>query len=274
MTVRHIILHMGSDEAHASRFRTALALAKEKNAHLEIAFTTAPTGMPAAIQGRGASSAYIAEATAIAREKADQIYKEISEQCIAGGVEWSWEVLEGDPNRLLADRSLFADVIVVSQDHGVTFEDYVGLHAPDELIMQASCSVLVLPKNVETPTVGRRILIAWHDTRQAAHAVRRGRDFLEQADKIYLLTCDRPHHRYEKGRDIAGYLRRHDVEVEQVSDVADSNIGATILSYAEDLKADMIVMGAYGRSRWREILTGGVTHHVLSHMKIPVLTSH
>ena len=265
---------MGSDDAHSSRLRTALALAKERNAHLEVAFTTTPTGMPGAIKGRGASSAYIAEATAIAREKAELIYKEISKECVTCGVDWSWEILEGDPNRLLADRSLFADVIIVSLDHGVTFEDHVGVHAPDDLIMQASCSILVLPKNVETVTVGRRILIAWHDTRQTAHAVRRGRDFLEQADKIYLLTCDRPHHRYEKSRDIAGYLRRHDIEVEQVSDVGDSNVGATILSYAEDLNADMIVMGAYGRSRWREILTGGVTHHVLSRMKIPVLASH
>jgi nucleotide-binding universal stress UspA family protein len=56
--------------------------------------------------------------------------------------------------------------------------------------------------------------------------------------------------------------------------VADEDVGPVILSYAQDLKADLLVMGAYGHSRWREIVLGGVTHHVLSEMDLPVLMAH
>ena len=272
--IRNILLHMGTDPEHMARFQVALRMAKEYGAHLEIAYMASPAGMPAAIQGRGASAAYIAEATAIAREKTEKVHEQMVEGCQGSGVDWQWEILEGDHNELLAERSLFADVIIVSQDHGIGQEDEIGLYAPDELITLATCPVLVLPKGVAVGQIGRRILIAWKEGQASAHAVRRSHAFLERAEKIHLLTCDQPDHRYEQGRDIVGYLARHGIAVEHVSVVVAGEIGETILTYAADLKVDLIVMGAHGRSRLREILTGSTTSYALENARTPILTSH
>jgi len=275
MPIKNILLHMGNDDAHMRRFETAVHLAREHGAHLEIAYLTSPAGMPAAIQGRGASAAYIAEATAIAREKAEAVEKEVTERCKGEGIDWNWEVLEGDRNELLATRSYYADLIVVSEDHGWVYEDHVGIYGIDELVAQAACATLVLPVEWEPQPIGKRVLIAWKELREAAHAVRDALPLLETADTVFVLTTDKPHSRFESGMDLATYLKRHDIKAKQESDVMErGDTAKVILSYAEDLKADLIVLGAYSRPRWREALLGGVTQDMLNKCPIPIVMSH
>jgi nucleotide-binding universal stress UspA family protein len=275
MAIKTILLQMAPDENRQNRFEVALGLAQKHGAHLEIAYMTSPASMPAAIMGRGASHSFITESTRIAEEKADKIKAELTGICEESGIAWNWEVLEGDHNELLAERSHYADLMVVSEHHGVTLEGYVGLHMPEEILMASTCPVLMLPKDRRIDSVGTRALIAWKDTREAARAVREAVGMLKAAENVFVLTCDKPHHRFEAGKDILAYLTRHGIEVEPVSDVTnDSDVGPIILSYASDLKADLLVMGAYGHSRWREIVFGGVTHHVLTNMDLPLLVAH
>lgn len=274
MAIKSILLHMAPDESRQHRMQVALDLTARYDADLEIVYMLSPSSMPAAIQGRGASHAYIAEATAIAAEKADGVRAEVAETCPKAGIRWEWHVLEGDHNELLAERSHFADLMIVSQAHGAGWEGHVGLHDPDELLMTSSCPVLLTPRDGMADSVGKRVLLAWKDTKEAARAVRDGMGILQSAEHVVLLTCDRPHHRFEGGLEIVSYLKRHGVEVEPMSDIGTDNVGQVILSYAADMNADLVLMGAYGRPRWREIVLGGATRHVLSHMTLPILMSH
>jgi nucleotide-binding universal stress UspA family protein len=274
MAIKSILVHMAPDESRIVRLRVALALAIQHHAHLMIAYMTSPVSMPAASAGRAASAVYIADQTDIAHEKAEGVHDEIAEPCTRANVSWSWEVLEGDHNDLLAERSHYADVILVSQLHGASSEAGIGLHRPDDLLFMASCPVLVLPQAWTSETLGTRVLIAWKDTREAARAVRGGIGFMEKAEALFVLTCDPPHHRFEGGEELRDYLKRHGLAPEPVSDVLSNDVGEVILTYAEDLKADLLIMGAYGHSRWREFVLGGTTQHVLERMTIPVLMGH
>jgi nucleotide-binding universal stress UspA family protein len=77
------------------------------------------------------------------------------------------------------------------------------------------------------------------------------------------------------GADIALHLARHGIRTEAAQTRAtDLQVGDVILSYAADMSADLIVMGAYGHSRLREVVLGGATRHLLHHMTVPVLMSH
>lgn len=274
MAIKNILLHMGVDMHHLSRLHIALGLARRHQAHLEIAFMASPAGMPSAIQGRGASAAYIAEATAIAREKADEVRKEIEAGCGAAGIAWTWEVLEGDHNTLLSERSHYADLLVVTQYHGVGSDEFVTLYRPGELMLSVSCPLLVLPRGLDLLSIGSRVLIAWKESREAARAVRDALPLLERAESVHVLSCDTEAHAAGQIRDISTYLRRHGIAAAPPSVVGDGPVGEVILGHAETLKADLLVMGAYGHPRWREIVLGGVTQHVLRHMALPVLTSH
>ncbi|MCB9948502.1 MAG: universal stress protein [Rhodospirillaceae bacterium] len=272
-TIRNIILHMAGDAEHMVRLDYALKLARQFGAHIEIAYMVNPIGMPAEIQGRGASAAYLAEATAISREKLATVQDEIVSRCRDAGVEWTWEVFEGEHNRVLADRSLFADLIIVSQDHGIDPDEQVTLEGPGNLLSRASCPVMVLPRGTTFPEPGHRILVAWKDSPEACHVVRRGRAFLAAADKVFLLTVTDAK-TTDAGRDIVGYLKRHDLEVEAVHDTDTHHVGRAILRQADQLNCDLILMGAFGRARWKEILSGGNTDHVLNHATRAVLLSH
>ena len=274
MAIKTVLLHMAHDTARMARFRIGLSLAKRHGAHLTMTYMASPAKMPAEVTGRAASAAYIAEATAIAHEKAKHVLAEISDEADAAGITWDWEVLEGDHNRLLAIRSHVADLVMVCQGHGGMPEGQVRLHQPDDLLFMASGPCLVLPPGWASDAIGRRVLIAWKDTREAARALRDSLPFLASADDVFLLTCDPPHRRFEAGVAALSFLDRHGLRVEQVSDIAKGDIGAVILGYAEDLRADLLVMGAYGHSRLREMILGGVTQHVLCHMTRPVLMSH
>jgi nucleotide-binding universal stress UspA family protein len=77
------------------------------------------------------------------------------------------------------------------------------------------------------------------------------------------------------GADISLNLARHGVMAEAAQTVAsDGEVGDMILSRAADLGADLIVIGAYGRSRMSDLILGGVTRHLLTHTSIPILMSH
>lgn len=276
MAIKTILLHMAPDPLRGERLAVAVDLARRHNAHIEVAYLTAPAGMPAAITGRGASAAYLAEATAIAEEKAEGVKEEVRKACAAAGVAFTIDVAAGDYNEVLARRSICADLVVVSERSGLIPEDYIGLHKSDELLMTASCPVLIVPKGWTGKPIGTRILVAWKDTREASRAVRGAMPLIEAAECVWVLSADEPHRRFHGSKQLVEWLDRHAVTVTQESDIADpgDNIGAVILSYAADLGADLVVMGVYGHSRWREIVLGGVSAHVLAHMDVPVLTGH
>ena len=81
-------------------------------------------------------------------------------------------------------------------------------------------------------------------------------------------------HGAEPGADIALYLARHGIRVQVVQHHTGQEVGAALLALANEVNADLIVMGGYGHTRFREILLGGVTRTVLDAMTVPVLMSH
>ena len=146
--------------------------------------------------------------------------------------------------------------------------------------------VLTTPSKGPHADLGRRILIAWNGSREAARATHDALPFLIAAESVVVLTVDAAGDAHSPGANIATHLARHGVNVDlhkrtsvrhppaQARRAAKMNVGEVILSAAADYNADLLVIGAYGHSRLRETVLGGVTRHVLSHMSVPVLMSH
>jgi len=123
------------------------------------------------------------------------------------------------------------------------------------------------------------VLVGWDASREAARAVRDAMPLLARAEAVTVLTIDAEQspfgHGEIPGADIALYLARHGVKAEVARTVsAGIGIGNTLLSRAADYEANLLVMGAYGHSRVRELLLGGTTRTVLTSMILPVLMSH
>jgi nucleotide-binding universal stress UspA family protein len=167
-----------------------------------------------------------------------------------------------------------ADLVLAGQpERG----DALGRRLAGDLLLSAGRPILFVPFAGHFEDVGRRVLIAWNDSREAARAVADAMPILCRAESVVLLTLDTPAAAapVEAAADVASQLARHGVKVnvdrQRVSEI---DVGNLILANADDRDSDLIVMGGYGHSRVRERVLGGATRALLDVMIVPVLMSH
>jgi nucleotide-binding universal stress UspA family protein len=122
-----------------------------------------------------------------------------------------------------------------------------------------------------------RVMVCWDGSRAATRAVADSMPFLHKAKQVEIVMVASKGFKTDEapGVDLAKHLARHGLQVvlKRITS-PDIDISSTILSYAADTNADMIVMGGYGHSRLREFILGGATRGILESMTVPVLMSH
>jgi nucleotide-binding universal stress UspA family protein len=275
MTVKTILVHLADDEEHLKRLEVALMLAKQRQAHVTALFITTPIGMPAQIAGRGASSAYLASAMESARRKAAALEAEFDARCERNNIEFSWIVTEGDHLDLLAKHAHAADLIIASQPLYDAFEDRLRMRLPEKLALLTGLPVLVIPRKTNVESIGKRIMVAWKDTRETVRAVRDNMSLLVDAEKVIVLTIAPDTHDALSLHEVANYLERHGVIVDtQTISSHEDSVGQTILDAANSCEVDLLVLGAHGHSRLRDLVLGSVTDHVLRNAELPIVISH
>jgi nucleotide-binding universal stress UspA family protein len=165
---------------------------------------------------------------------------------------------------------------VIGQPHAA---DASGVE-PDfaeRLLLSGGRPLLIVPYAGEFGDVGKRALVAWNASREAARAVTDAIPLLREAQGVQIVAFDPEGaaHGEIPGADIGLYLARHGIKVTVSQQTApDVDVGNQLLSRAAELGSDLIVMGGYGHSRLRELVLGGVTRTLLGSMTVPVLMSH
>jgi nucleotide-binding universal stress UspA family protein len=178
---------------------------------------------------------------------------------------------------VVLERGRTADLIVVGQ----TDPDWdlsPLLDFPERLALESGRPVLVVPYAGRFSRIGRRVVIAWKAGRESARAAFDALPLLQDAESVHVLEIkERADAESTLGPDmsIATALARHGIKpVVHTSIASDISVGDEILSRVADLDADVLVMGAYGHSRFRELIIGGATRHIARHMTLPTLFSH
>lgn len=121
------------------------------------------------------------------------------------------------------------------------------------------------------------VVLAWDGSRCASRAMADALPLLTHAKEVRVLTVlnDKPTARAGSGSDAVRHLQAHGVKaIADEVDGAGVTIGATLDAYLARHRPDLLVMGAYGRSRLREFILGGATEHMLYDPKVPLLLSH
>jgi nucleotide-binding universal stress UspA family protein len=215
------------------------------------------------------------------RESAEQPTKEavaaFGATASAAGISFEvarFDAGEGDYDDLAA-RARLCDVAVVGQEDPEHPEgDRRAL--VETLLFSAGAPTLIVPYIGDGNHRGRRIAVAWDGGRPASRAVRGAMPFLMAAETVSVIVVD-DGHRFigEPGADLALFLARHglSVTVMKVPPV-DGDIPAAMLNVVSDEGFDMLVMGAYGHSRFRQFVLGGTTRDILATMTVPVLMAH
>lgn len=281
MGLKDILVHLDSTTPSATRLKVAAALARRHGAHLTglyVVDVMMPI-MAAADAGSGAVLGEVLEslrADALAEAaKAEAAFQEtLRREGIAG----EWRVAEGATPEHVALHARYADLAVLGQ------EDPDGAQQAAAATLEAALfdsgrPVLIVPYAGSFETIGTRVLVGWNASAQASRAVHDALPLVAPGGSVTISAVNPRRgidaHGEEPGADIARHLARHGLKV-QVEHTVAPEIGAgdMLLNRASELSADLLVMGAYGHSRLRETILGGVTRTLLRQMTIPVLMAH
>jgi nucleotide-binding universal stress UspA family protein len=193
----------------------------------------------------------------------------------AGPVQ-SYLIFMGAAGSTIGMRARHADMTIVGRPSGATAS---SAHAVLEgALFESGRPVIVVPPGWKGTDIGRNVLIAWKPTREAARALADAEDFIASASRVSVVTVDaKPAQGYgeQPGADIAAHLAIRGMKPELFNlDSAGRTETKAILDQATAIGADLIVMGAYGRSRMSEFIFGGVTREILTSSPVPLLMAH
>ncbi len=168
---------------------------------------------------------------------------------------------------------------VVSQYNPETATGSIPSDLAERLVLETGRPILVVPYAGEFTNVGKRVVVAWDTGRESVRAVNDAIPLMQNAKKVKVIAIN-PHKKGKKhgeipADDITRHLKRHGIKAE-ADHFSTKGIdeGSLILNTAADEQADLLVMGAYGHHRFRELILGGVTRAIFEQMTMPVLMSH
>jgi nucleotide-binding universal stress UspA family protein len=277
MKLCDILVHLDASPRARIRLDLAVALARQHRAHLT-ALHVIDVALPVMAMGDG-GGAVIAELMEQMRQTAlkagAQLQAAFQEAIRREGIMGEWRQVEGSAAELVALHGRYADLLVLGQDDPES--DHAGLL--EAVLFDSGRPVLAIPFAGTFPQIGRRVLVGWNASREASRAVHDALPLLAKAESACVVLANPKRglgaHGEEPGADIARHLARHGLKVEVAKAVADDVAdSALLLNHASDMGADLLVMGAYGHSRLREFILGGVTRSLLREMTVPVLLSH
>ena len=280
MSYKNILMLVDNAKSNEACIQAAAALAEAHDAHLTGLCLTGVASTPSYL-----SAEIPADFLKLQHERALNRAREAGsrfERAVAGRPFASEarvvDCLYTDMASVIAVHARYADLVILGQadpkDQEATDNEVI-----EEVLLSSGRPVLLVPYIGTQRKVGQSVTIAWDAGREAARAVSDAMPMLERADQVTVLAVNahsRPgNHGEEPGADIALHLARHGVKAQvHQTESADIAVSDEILSRLADEGADLLVMGAYGHGRLRELILGGVTRSILQQMTVPVLMSH
>ncbi len=278
MSIKDILVHLDQSPRSQARMEIAVQLAKLHDAYLIGLFVESNYNVTAFTPGefKGGYN----DKSRRAGEAAQARFKECADR---NGVRCEWRQIdrEGIRDDDVIDHVVlhghYVDLLVIGQsdpDHNGN----LPVDLPDRVVIGAGRPVLIIPYSGTYDLSSVSVMVAWNGGREAVRAVNDGMAFLARAKKTVVLAVNPADGGQGHGdipcADVCTHLARHGVKAEaQALNAPDVRVGDVLLSRAADEGINLMICGAYQRSRLRELVLGGVTRHLLQQMTVPVLMS-
>lgn len=270
------ILTVLTSDRQMPQLDAAVTLARAEDAHLEV-FCLGVDHTQTGYYYAGASAYVFQESIDRSIAQAAELEQTVRARLAAEDVRWGVEAAVaqiGGVGSLIGMRARFADLAVLGKPYGE------GRPADAEAVVEAAlfegcCPVLIVPDAGLAPDYARRILLGWNQSNEALAAARRALPLLKRAEAVevaVIAPSSGGPERGEPGGALGQWLTRHGIRTE-IAVLAKTlpRISEILARRATETGATMIVMGAYGHSRFREAILGGATRNMLEQAEIPVL---
>jgi len=276
-----IVVHVDGSPAQESRMHAAALLAREHGAHV---VGSAATGISwldfALLTGSMGAPMPPADFDGL-RNTATLRLDAFSGQAVRLGIEsFETRLIEDVPQYGLLVQSRYADLVILGQDEDNPEPDQRPQlrRLPEHVALHGARPVLVVPPGYRGQPIPGTVVAGWDGSLQALRALTAALPLLARADSVKLALINPDElselHGEQPGADMALWLARHGVQVEVVLERTASTAGHALAALARDSGAGLMVCGAYGHSRYREWMLGGVTRELLARAPVPLLIAH
>ena len=274
-TLTTILTHQSSAD---EQLDAAIAFARTCDAHLQV--LTLGIGFAQAGVMFGAIDAVPASiGLDDAQDRADALANHATARLMREEIRWDVDPVACFTSGMAFDiirHIRFSDLVVQVRPSGE--EAGYSSRIAETILFDADAPLLMLPSDVAVTAPANSIMVAWDESPTALRATRLAMPFLQKAAKVYVALVDPSKDapdRSDPGGAFAQFLARHNVKCEvAVMTRTESTIAETLGQRAQEMGCDMIVMGAYGHSRLREVLFGGTTRTMLEKAGLPILFAH
>lgn len=274
MSVKEILTVVTPQSMAADKL--AIAVARACGAHVTLAAVAGGVMTPVFASGHLPAGMAI-KAETLARKQAQEAGSRFDEAARAAGIETDVAIVQDLLDRTgdeLKRRAHVSDLVVIEQSgsdpsHGEEF-------LLEALLFGSGKPVLIAPAGHDRPVRLGKMLIAWNDSATAARAVGDALPLLATADQVEIVTIAENGDDFAAGAaGLSAYLARHAIKAtHRAIEGQGRPTGEVIDAHARASGTDLVVMGAYGRSRFREFVLGGATRSILARMSVPVLMAH
>ncbi|MCJ9429513.1 universal stress protein [Kordiimonas marina] len=285
--MKSILLPLTSHVAHEAVTRVASNLAQQFRATLTGLFVRPDPRSAIPFMGEGLTAEMI-QTLCDNAEREGRLHAEAAEKAFteamgacgikigkpgekADGAKAVWRVITGDIGDIVGRSARTADLAVCLQPDSNVPDTEDVFH---DLLFRSGRSVLMVPKDYEGP-VDRHVMVAWNGRAEGARAVGSALPLMQNAEKVTVVQLGDIDEERPGIDDICSYLADHGINAH--ADKRESSgvpVGEQLASIAEDINADLMVIGAYSHSRWREMILGGVTRWLVSNFTRPIFMSH
>jgi nucleotide-binding universal stress UspA family protein len=277
MTYATVMVSLALDQSNEARLQVAGELAERFEAAI-VGVAAARFAPPLYFTDGAEAQRLIDESEASVERRLAGLEAQFRAATRNRGGHVEWRSATDFPARFVLAQARCAD-IVVSGGQSSVFSDAFALASPKDLVMQAGRPLLVVPDGANWLDL-RSVLVAWKDTPEARRAVADALPMLRKARDVTIAAI--PERDDERSvvmagvTDVAAWLARHGVTATaRVSEaVRNEPAAAQLEKIAGDVGAGLIVAGAYGHSRFRELILGGVTQYLVTQSARSVLLSH
>jgi nucleotide-binding universal stress UspA family protein len=269
--MKAVLLYANDDSGLEGRLEAALDTVRLFEGHL---ICVQVTPFDSFIMGDPFGGVYALPTVVAALQEAEDKHRAKLEAKLRNeGVSWDWLHFDGQPAQMVVERSRLSDLILVTPPtDDADYDGPSGLAA--DVALHARTPVLAVPRGKLGIDLLGPAMVAWNGSQESCNALRLTMSLLEKAAKVHVVTVA------EEGNEFpstwaAKYLARHGVATELHEwPRGERSIAEALIDAATVLNASYVVMGAYGHSRFRESVLGGVTRDMLRHSPVPLLLAH
>ncbi|MDH3316366.1 MAG: universal stress protein [Gammaproteobacteria bacterium] len=276
MEFRDMLLCVDLIRAGSSEIENAVTFARKQKANLTGLYPLEFPEFPGYIEAQ-LPKEILEKNRKFFTEHAEQAEAVFRQACTSAGIHWDWHCVEGDRAQTIITYGRLADLVLLPG--GPNGDESPTGESSSRIMLECGRPVLFLPSTPMHEDAGSRIVLAWNGRREAVRAAHDALPLLSKAQWVKVVVMNPGAATSDDGggsaHELCRHLARHGVKAEaREVKVHGESEGAALLKLAGKEDANLLVMGAYGHARWRELVIGGVTAHVLRHANLPIFLSH